>query len=95
MPLTIVASIRAKPGHEDAVAAELAKLVDPTRRERGCLQYDLHRNNDDAGHFLFFENWETRDLWLAHMDSDHIAAYRRATEGWIDDFLLHEMTRTA
>ena len=95
MALTIVASIRAKSGHEDAVAAELTKLVDPTRRERGCLQYDLHRNDEDSAHFLFYENWETRDLWLAHMESDHIAAYRNATEGWIDDFVLYEMTRTA
>jgi quinol monooxygenase YgiN len=94
MPLTIVANIRAKAGQEDLVLAELERLVEPTRHERGCIQYDLHRNNDHAGHFLFFENWETRELWQAHMASAHIARYREATDGAIDDFSIDEMTRT-
>ena len=41
MPLTIVANIHAVPGKEDLVHAELQKLVAPTRKEEGCLQYDL------------------------------------------------------
>lgn len=95
MPLTIVANIRAKAGHENAVRTELEKLVEPTRQEQGCIQYDLHRNNDKPGHFLFFENWESRDLWQAHMASDHIARYIEATDGAIEDFSIDEMSRTA
>ena len=63
----------------DLVFAELTRLVEPTRQEQGCIQYDLHRNNDNPGHFLFFENWETRDLWQAHMGSAHLAAFKLAT----------------
>lgn len=43
MPLTIVANIHAKAGREELVRAELEKLVVPTRKEAGCLQYDLHQ----------------------------------------------------
>jgi quinol monooxygenase YgiN len=95
MPLTIVANIRARAGHEDAVHAELQKLVEPTRQEQGCIQYDLHRDNDDPARFLFFENWETRDLWQTHIASDHLARYGEATEDMIEDFSLFEMTHTA
>ncbi|MBT8461656.1 MAG: antibiotic biosynthesis monooxygenase [Gemmatimonadetes bacterium] len=95
MPLTIVASIRAQPGREDLVEAELRKLVEPTRIEAGCLQYDLHKNDEAPGHFLFYENWESRDLWQAHMGSAHIAAYAAATEGAVAEFILHEMERVA
>jgi len=95
MPLTIVASIRSQPGQEDLVETELRKLVEPTREEAGCLQYDLHKNHEVPGHFVFYENWEDRDLWQAHMGAAHIAAYMAATEGAVAEFTLHEMERIA
>ena len=69
MTLTIVANIRAAPGREELVHKELLKLVVPTRQEPGCLQYDLHRDNDNPAHFLFYENWQTRELWQQYMGS--------------------------
>ena len=90
MPLTIVAHIRALPEW-----AELEKLVAPTRAEAGCLQYDLHRDDEDPAHFLFFENWESRELWQAHMAAPHLAAYLEAVDGEVADFTVHEMSRIA
>lgn len=78
--LTIVASIRAKVEKVAFVKAELEKLVSPTRAEAGCVQYDLHQDNDDPAHFFFFENWESRERWQDHMESEHISKYRKATE---------------
>lgn len=95
MPLTIVANIRAQAGNEDLVRAELQKLVEPTRQEQGCIQYDLHLNDENPAHFLFFENWETRDLWQAHMGSAHLAAFKLATEGAVESLVIDEMTRIA
>lgn len=91
--LTIVASITAESDRIDLVKAELEKLIAPTRAEAGCLQYDLHGDNENPAHFLFYENWESRELWQAHMGSQHLQAYQAATEGAIVDFTLHEMTR--
>ncbi|MEL6218172.1 MAG: putative quinol monooxygenase [Pseudomonadota bacterium] len=93
MPLTIVAHIKAAAGKEDLVHAELMKLIVPTRAEAGCIQYDLHRDNSEPGHFMFFENWENRDLWQTHMNNDHLKAYMAATEGAVDEFTLYEMTK--
>ncbi len=93
MPLTIVAHIHARPDRVDLVKSELWKLVETTRAEAGCLQYDLHQDNEDPAHFLFFENWESREFWQAHMNAPHIAAYAAATEGAVDAFSLSEMTK--
>ncbi|KIT16617.1 putative quinol monooxygenase [Jannaschia aquimarina] len=95
MPLTIIADIRAEAGREDLVHAELAKLVAPTRAEAGCLQYDLHRAHEDGRHFFFYETWEDRDLWQAHMAAPHIASYLAATEGAVASFTVTEMERVA
>jgi len=93
--LTIVAHIHAHPGQIDRVQAELEKLVPTTREEAGCLRYDLHRDNDDPAHFMFYETWESRPLWQDHMNGPHLAAYREATDGAVAQFTLYEMARTA
>lgn len=93
--LTIVANIKAKSDKIDLVKAELEKLVPITRSEKGCLQYDLHQDNDIPGHFMFYENWESRDLWQTHMNAPHLQAYMTATDGAVEEFTLHEMSHIA
>jgi quinol monooxygenase YgiN len=61
----------------------------------GCLQYDLHQNNEDPAHFMFFENWTSKELWQQHMNAPHLAAYSKAVAGAVDAFTLYEMTKTA
>jgi quinol monooxygenase YgiN len=91
-PLTIVARIEARPGCEEKVEASLRALIAPTLREDGCLQYDLHRDNEHPGRFLFYENWESRPQWQAHMESAHLKAHQEATADLVADFELFEMT---
>ena len=93
--LTIVANIKAKSDKIDLVKAELEKLIPITRAEEGCINYDLHQDNGNPAHFLFYENWESRELWQAHMANDHLAAYMVATEGAVESFTLNEMTHLA
>ncbi|UWQ64640.1 antibiotic biosynthesis monooxygenase (plasmid) [Leisingera caerulea] len=90
--LTIVANITANPGKNDLVKAELEKLIAITRAEDGCITYDLHQDNDNPAHFMFYETWESRALWQTHMQASHLAAYMDATEGAVAEFTLHEMT---
>ena len=90
--LTIVANIKANPDKIDLVKAELIKLIDITRAEEGCINYDLHQDNDNPAHFVFYENWESRELWQTHMNAPHLAAYMEATEGAVAEFTLNEMT---
>jgi len=90
--LTIVANIHAHPDKIDLVRGELEKLVPITLAEDGCIQYDLHQDNENPAHFMFYENWESRDLWQTHMNAPHLVAYTEATEGAVAEFTLHEMS---
>ncbi len=92
--LTIVANITAQADQIDLVRDELEKLIAPTRAEEGCLQYDLHQSNTNPAHFMFYENWTSRELWQDHMESSHLKDYGQATEGAVEDFTLYEMTPT-
>lgn len=93
--LTIIAHIKAEQDKIELVKQQLIKLIEPTRAEEGCINYDLHHDNTDATHFMFYENWLSRELWQKHMESDHISAYLVATEGSVAEFTLYEMTQTS
>lgn len=93
--LTITGNILAKSDSIDLVKAELEKLVPITRAESGCIQYDLHQDNENPAYFMFYENWESRELWQTHMNAPHLAAYMQATEGSVEKFWLHELTQIA
>lgn len=90
--LTIVANIHAKPDKIDLVKSELIKLIETTRAEEGCIDYDMHQDNENPAHFMFYENWESRELWQAHMGNQHLADYMAATDGAVEGFTLNEMT---
>lgn len=93
--LTVVAKIQAKEGSEDTVAAELRKLVAPTRAEAGCVTYDLHRSVEDPTVFVFHEIWESRHLLETHLTSPHMKRYLAATDGLIADWELNLLEKIA
>ncbi|WP_430933781.1 putative quinol monooxygenase [Saccharicrinis sp. 156] len=93
--LTIVARILAKPEKQELVKHELLKLIDITRAEEGCINYDLHQDNENKNLFLFFENWENRDSLEKHASNTHFVAFQEATKGAIEEFIVNEMTHIA
>lgn len=91
--ITIVANIKAEADKVDLLKTELLKLIEPTRAEAGCLQYDLHQDNETPAHFMFFENWESREAWQTHMNAQHLKDFLVATNGAVVDFAVNEMTK--
>lgn len=91
--LVIVAKIEANAGKESLVRTALSKLIEPTLKEAGCIQYDLHQDNDNPAIFLFYEIWENRELWQDHLKSPHIVANKAATEGAVASVVVSEMTK--
>jgi quinol monooxygenase YgiN len=73
--LTVVATIRAKPGKETELRRELLSLIPTTRKESGCLNYDLHVATDNPGAFLFHENWTSKKHLDDHLARPHLQAF--------------------
>ncbi|HZZ47913.1 MAG TPA: putative quinol monooxygenase [Pseudonocardia sp.] len=70
--LTVIASLRAKPGSEDQLRTALGSLLEPTRKEDGNVNYDLHEAVDQPGLFYFYENWESAQALQQHMGAPHM-----------------------
>jgi quinol monooxygenase YgiN len=74
--LTVVAEVSAKPGREEELKQLLLSIIDPVRREDGCIQYDLHVNTNEPGNFVFYENWKDSEALQRHATSAHMSEFR-------------------
>lgn len=84
MLLTVIAKIQAKNDTGDKVRAHLFNLVEPTRKEKGCVDYVLCQDNDNPSVFIFYENWESKTDLDAHMKSPHFKKCFAEIDGLFD-----------
>jgi quinol monooxygenase YgiN len=73
--LTNLAFFRAKLGRTLSLGLALSALVEPTRGESECLNYDLHQSRDDADVWFVCENWRSAERLHAHMRSTHLQTF--------------------
>jgi quinol monooxygenase YgiN len=69
--VTLVVQLRPRDGQEMLLEAELRALVGPTRKEDGCLTYDLHRSAEGPAAFLLHEIWASREAHSRHTNTPH------------------------
>lgn len=69
--VTLIVILRPREGQEILLEAELRALIGPTRKEEGCILYELHRAVEPAGGFLLHEVWASRDAHTEHMHTPH------------------------
>ncbi len=89
--LTIIARPTVDPDRVDDIKDAMLDLVDATRREEGCIRYELHQDNLQPNRFVFVETWESRELWRRHMEGDAIDVFNARVLGGIVEFELQEL----
>jgi quinol monooxygenase YgiN len=50
----------------------ITKLINPTQKEQGSINYDLHVDNSNDAMFMFHETWGSEEDLNAHSQSSHI-----------------------
>lgn len=69
--VTLIVQLRPREGQELLLEAELRALIGPTRKEDGCLVYDLYRGAEPPSGFMLHEVWASRDDHTRHTKTDH------------------------
>ena len=90
--VTVIAEMTAHEGKEKELKRHLLVLVEHTRREEGCVQYDLHVA-EDPRRFLFVENWTTAEALDRHANSEHMKVFKTATAELRDAPIVRLFTR--
>jgi quinol monooxygenase YgiN len=55
MTFIVIAKWITTAGEESAVEETLERMVEATQREPGCLEYRVHKSDDDPRSFLLYE----------------------------------------
>jgi len=80
MAVTVLAIIKAKSGMEAQVEKALRELIEPTRQEPGCINYDLHVLLDDSTVFMFHENWQSKEDLDEHLNKPYLENFLSQAE---------------
>jgi quinol monooxygenase YgiN len=78
--VVLLVELQAREGQEAALEQELRALVRPTRAERGCYLYELHRSAEQPGLFLFHETWASREHHARHLQTAHMQRWAARKE---------------
>jgi quinol monooxygenase YgiN len=79
--LRVIARVAAKADRVEQVRTILMGVVEPTRREPGCLSYQLLQNRADPTDFTFIEEWASAAAEQAHFATPHISDALRQLPG--------------
>jgi quinol monooxygenase YgiN len=81
--VTLVVLLKSREGQEPLLEAELRALVGPTRKEDGCITYDLHRGADTPAAFMLHEVWESREAHRLHTQTPHFIRWNARKDALI------------
>lgn len=90
--IAVVAKLVVKDGAVELVKTELLKLIMPTRKEEGCIEYRLHQDNTDPSVFIFYENWQNMACLERHINSAHYKSYVAAVGDQLAEKVVHKLT---
>ncbi len=69
--LRVIAKVKARPGKANELLSVLSSLVEPTRKEPGCISYKLLQNNEDPTDFALIEEWQNSTALQSHFTTMH------------------------
>jgi quinol monooxygenase YgiN len=67
----------AKSGREEEAAALFRTLTELSRKEPGCLMYQVHRSQKDRGRFFIYEQYRDEAALDLHRNSPHFLEHAR------------------
>ncbi len=72
----VVVTMKLKADKQEQFLAAFRKMADETRKEKGCIYYDLHQDAKDSLAYVLLENWATQEDLDAHGQTEHMKVYR-------------------
>ena len=72
--IVVSAVFQAKPGCEAELESALRAMIAPVSKESGALEYAVHRAQNDAGRFFFYEKYRDQAAVDLHMATSYLAA---------------------
>ena len=85
--IIVTATMNVKPGNKDTFILESQDLISETRKEDGCISYNLLADTEDENILVMLEQWKDTDSLNRHMKTDHFKQFGDV----IEQFLVKEI----
>lgn len=72
MTINVTAILKSKAEFTGKVKTYLENLVENSRKESGCKQYDLHQNIGDSNVFILHEVWQNQEIFDLHNSQHYV-----------------------
>ena len=94
--ISVIASIRVKPGRLTEFLEIFKSNVPHVREERGCIEYfpsvdidaDLPPQHLDENGVTVIEKWENLEALRDHLNTPHMLAYKEKVKNIVEDVSL-------
>jgi quinol monooxygenase YgiN len=73
-PFTMVVFLTVKKDQGKALEEAFQPAIKATRKEPGCIAYDLNRDGSDPTKYYVYERWQSVAALEKHLETDHIKA---------------------
>lgn len=86
--LTVVAIAETSADKAEKLKSICMGLIEPTRKEDGCISYELYQDTSNPGKFTFIENWQSQEHLDVHLNTPHLVAAGEAFEEILTEELV-------
>lgn len=80
MMIIVTAMMHVRTGKKEAFILEAKDLISATRKEEGCINYDLLANIEDENALVMLERWKDNDSLKKHSKTDQFLQFEVAIE---------------
>ncbi len=78
--IVLIARLKVKKEAVEAAKKAALAIIEPSRAEAGCLNYDFHQAIDDESIFIWHETWANQTAIEAHGAAEHFKKFSREVE---------------
>lgn len=47
------------------------RMIEPTKKEKGYIEYEMYQDEEDPSLFIVLEKWESKEDFDSHLKSEH------------------------
>jgi len=92
--VVVIAKIKIKEEFSNEVRRELIALHKKTHEnDKGCIQYDMHKDHEESNTYVFIETWENEHLLNEHMKKEHFLSFVQNVEGKLDGLEINKLEK--
>jgi len=91
--IVLIARLKVKKETVEQTKQAALAIIEGSRAESGCLNYDFHQAIDDETVFVWHETWANEAAIEAHAKSEHFKSFSGEIKDLIDEPLQITLTK--